>query len=69
MGVSFYADDGAFIFESRDEADETLYIRFPECRRFGMQIHIGRNGVRSKTETLFIPQSRSSYAPGDTSDM
>ncbi len=43
MGESFYADDGAFLFESRDEAEETLNIMFPEFKRFGMQIHIGRN--------------------------
>jgi hypothetical protein len=69
MGESFYADDGAFIFESRDDAEETLNIMFPEFRRFGMQIHIGRNGVRSKTEALFVPHSRTSYAAWDTSDM
>jgi hypothetical protein len=69
MGESFYADDGAFIFESRDEAEKTLNIMFAEFRRFGMQIHIGRNGIRSKTEALFVPHSRSSYGAGDTSDM
>jgi hypothetical protein len=69
MGESFYADDGAFLFESRDDAEETLNIMYPEFKRFGMQIHIGRNGVRSKTEALFVPHSRSSYAAGDTSDM
>ncbi len=42
---------------------------FPAFKRFGMQIHIGRNGVRSKTDALFVPHSRSSYAAEDTSDM
>jgi hypothetical protein len=69
MGESFYADDGAFLFESRDDAEEMLNIMYPECKRFGMQIHIGRNGVRSKMQALFVPHSRSSYAAGDTSDM
>ncbi len=69
MGESFYADDGAFLFESRDEAEETMNMMFPEFKRFGMRIHIGRTGVRSKTEALFVPHSRSSYAADDTSDM
>ncbi len=69
MGESFYADDGAFRFERCDDAEETLNIMYPEFTRFGMQIHIGRNGVRSKTEALFVPHSRSSYGAGDTSDM
>ena len=69
MGEALYADDGASLFENRDEAEETLNIMYPEFKRFGMQIHIGRNGVRSKTEALFVPHSRSSYAAGDTSDM
>jgi hypothetical protein len=35
-----------FIFESRQEAKETLNIMFAELRLFGMHINIGRNGVR-----------------------
>ncbi len=66
MGEALYADDGAFLFENRDEAEETLNIMYPAFKRFGMQIHIGRNGVRSETE---VPHSRSNYAAGDTSDM
>ncbi len=42
---------------------------FTDFKRFGLQIHIGRNGVRYKPEALFEPQSRSRYAAGDTSDM
>ena len=30
---------------------------------------MGRNGVRSKMEALFVPNARSSYAAGNTSDM
>ncbi len=62
MGESFYADDGVIV-ESRDEAEETLKIMFPEFRRFGMQIHIGRNGVRSKTEALFVPHQEVGMQP------
>ncbi len=47
MGDSFNAFFGARLFESRDEAEETLNIMLPEFTRFGMQIHIGRNGGRS----------------------
>ncbi len=69
MGESFYADDGAFLFERRDDAEETLNIMYPEFKRFGMQIHIGRNGVRSKTEALFVPHSRSSLWRMDLRDL
>ncbi len=34
MGESFYADYGAFLFESRDEAEETLHNIYPEFQRF-----------------------------------
>ncbi len=69
MGESLNADARAVVFESRDEAEETLNIMFPEFKRFGMQIHIGRHGVRSKTEALLVPHSRSDYTAEATSAM
>ncbi len=56
-------------FESHDDAEEALNIMLPEFERFGMQIYISHKGVRSNTDTLFVPTSRSSYAAGTTSDM
>jgi hypothetical protein len=66
---SFYADDGALSYESRDKTEETRNILFPAFWRFGMQVHIGRNRFKSQTEALLVPHSRSSYAAGDTSDI
>ena len=69
MGDSFYADDGAFIFLTRADCEATMNILYTQFLRFGMKIHIGRNGGKSKTEALYVPHARETYEDADTSDL
>ena len=56
--ASLYADDAATVFESREElieGTETLYQHF---KLFGMLMHVGRDGGKSKTEAMFCPAGK-----------
>jgi len=50
-----YVDDGAFIFSSRSEMSKGLELVYQHFARFGLEMHIGRDGVDSKTECVFFP--------------
>lgn len=50
-----YVDDGAFIFSSRSEMSKGLELVYRHFARFGLEMHIGRDGVDSKTECVFFP--------------
>ena len=69
MGESFYADDGAFIFLTRADCEATMNILYSQFLRFGMKIHIGTNGGKSKTEALYVPHAGEAYEDADTSDI
>ncbi|GMI62527.1 hypothetical protein ScalyP_jg5732 [Parmales sp. scaly parma] len=58
FSFSLYADDAASLFDSREamvEGTETLYQHFV---LFGMLMHVGRDGAKSKTEAMFCPADR-----------
>ena len=38
-------------------------------RLFGLLMHVGANGKRSKTEAMFCPAKTDTYSAGDTSDL
>jgi len=50
-----YADDLALLFESRDDLREGLIYLRKHIARFGLQIHVGREGIKSKTVAMFCP--------------
>jgi hypothetical protein len=54
--LSLYVDDGSFMFESRTDMKKgTGAILYHHMRRFGLLMHIGRDGGKLKTEALYIP--------------
>jgi exonuclease III len=53
--LSLYVDDGSFMFESREDMKKGTAILYHHMRRFGLLMHIGRDGGKSKTEALYIP--------------
>ncbi len=64
-----YVDDGAFPFNTQDSLSKGMNLVFKHFARFGLEIHIGRNGGESKTECVFFPppqffQQRQSLAIG-----
>ena len=42
---SFFADDCAFLFESRRDLQEGMKLVYSALGRLGMRCHIGRNGA------------------------
>lgn len=50
-----YVDDGAFIFNSRQDLIRGVNLINAIFKKFGMEMHIGRNGKASKTECIFFP--------------
>ena len=55
---SFYVDNAAFIFLSRDDIQRGGKLIQTHFRKFGLAVHAGnkaKKGDKSKTEAMFIP--------------
>ena len=50
-----YVDDGAFPFPTCDALIKGLSLVHSHLARFGLEVHIGRDGAPSKTECIFFP--------------
>ena len=57
--ASLFADDCAVLFESHDDMQKGMDYMYNHFLKFGLQIHLGRDGARSKTEAMFFPKPRS----------
>ena len=53
-----YVDDGAFIFNSRADMTRGLTLLCSHFGRLGLEMHIGRGTVASKTDCMFFPPPR-----------
>ena len=66
---SLYADDGAFLFERRDDLVSGMDVVFNVFKRFGLMCHVYRGGPKkSKTEAMHFPANHGQEAEEDTSD-
>ena len=50
-----YIDDGAFVFQSRQELTRGLELIREAFKNFGLEMHIGRGEIESKTECVYFP--------------
>ena len=50
-----YVDDGAFPFPTRDALIKGLALMHSHLARFGLEVHIGKNGDPANTECVFFP--------------
>ena len=68
---SLYADDGAFLLTSRADVDVALPRMFSVLKAFGLSMHVGRNGLKAKTEAVFYPSAAKAKNPDplDTRDI
>jgi hypothetical protein len=60
-----YVDDGMFVFDTKSDmikGTEILRKRMP-C--FGLMMHIGRDGKKSKTEAVYFPPPGVEATPKD----
>ena len=65
--ASLFADDCALIFETREDLIAGTDAIYAHLRKFGLNMHVGRGDMASKTEAMFFPKARQSYEEGDTS--
>ncbi len=50
-----YVNNGAFPFDTRKNTIQGMELIYHHFARFGLDMHIRRNGVASKTECVFFP--------------
>ena len=62
---SFYADDGAFLFATRDELEACVPIIHTHFKRFGLLMHVGTADKASKTECMYYPPHRNDVITAD----
>ena len=64
-----YADDAATPLASHEALLAATNAMYDHLRLFGLLMHFGANGKRSKTEAMFCPARTDTYSAGDTSDL
>ncbi|KAL7426046.1 hypothetical protein ACHAXH_000620, partial [Discostella pseudostelligera] len=50
-----YLDDGSFLFATRDDMIKGLEIINNTFKQLGLEMHVGSNGKKSKTEAMYFP--------------
>ena len=66
---SLYADDEGDVYESRAELQTWLRVIHAHMDRWGLTMHVGRNGKASKTEAMYFPAPGEDYDDADTSPL
>lgn len=66
LWCSLYADDAGIIFESREKLLEGTQLIYDHFKRFGLTMHVGRDGAASKTEAMYFPGAGTAYSAADT---
>ena len=67
--ASLYADDAATPLASRAALLSATNAIYDHLRKFGLLMHVGSDGKRSKTEAMYCPARNEDYGDGDTSDL
>jgi hypothetical protein len=67
LSLSLYIDNGSFMFESKADLKKGTAILYHHMKHFGLLMHIGRDGGKSKTEALYIAPLGSTATEADRS--
>ena len=67
--ASLYADDAATPMASRAALLAGTNAIYAHLRLFGLLMHVGSPGKKSKTEAMYCPARVNAYDDGDTSDL
>jgi len=67
--ASLYADDAALPLSSREGLLAATNAIYKHLRLFGLLMHVGSPGKKSKTEAMYCPARNDEYEAGDTSDL
>ena len=54
LSNSLYADDAGLLFKSRNILTDMMRYTYKHFLRFGLLIHVGRDGSKSKTEFMYF---------------
>ncbi len=60
-----YIDNGAFLFEMREDATLGLNLINKVYAKLGLEMHIGRGENQSKTEAIYVPKASFYLSPKD----
>jgi hypothetical protein len=52
-----YVDDGTFMFETEEEMVRGADLIAEQFRVFGLKMHSGKDGGKSKTKAIYFPPS------------
>ena len=63
------ADDKTKLADSRENLQKSLQLIFSVFKQFGLICHVGRNGSKSKTESMYFPAPGLKYEDADTSPL
>jgi hypothetical protein len=61
-----YVDDGAMLFNNREDLIQGTNLLLSHFARFGLQMHIGVGDNKSKTECMYFPTFDNKYSLADT---
>ena len=50
-----YIDDGAFVFNNRADLERGAEVVNEHFKKFGMEMHVGRDEKKAKTEFMYVP--------------
>ena len=67
--ASLYADGAALPLSSREGLLAATNAIYEHLRLFGLLMHVGSPGKKSKTEAMYCPARNDEYEAGDTSDL
>ncbi len=55
MHKNGHSHDGAFLFDTQESLSQGMNLVHKHFAHFGLEMHIGRNGGKSKMECVFFP--------------
>ena len=62
FGRSLFADDAAVLWQSREDLQSGMIRLHDVLRDFGLTMHLGRDGVESKTVCVYFPPRKATVA-------
>ena len=66
---TFYADDAAFLFNSRFDLARAAPLIRERFALFGLKVHVGTADKPSKSVAMYFPGGAMRHSDGDTSDL
>ena len=70
LAEAMYADDACLVWDTRNDMGEGAVVVDRHFTAFGLQVHKGRPGKKSKTECMYFPPAKGkTYEEADTTNL